>query len=78
MTARSGLVEIILVDLWEGQNAREEALNAILTKAWDEYTTALGQGKVPEVESKYSNLAHAVVGDIVKLPELVDSDAEVA
>lgn len=62
----------------EIQNAREEALNAVLTKAWDEYTTALGQGKVPEVESKYSNLAHAVVDDIVKLPELVDSDAEVA
>jgi hypothetical protein len=59
----------------EIQNAREEALNAILTKAWDDYTTALGQGKVPEIESKYSNLARAVVSDVVEIPELVDSDA---
>lgn len=62
----------------EIQNAREEALNAVLTKAWDEYTTAIGQGRVPEVESKYSNLASAIVQDIVQIPELVDSDAELA
>ena len=59
----------------EIQNAREEALNAMLTKAWDDYTKALGQGTVPEVESKYSNLARAIVGDIVQLPEIVDGDA---
>jgi hypothetical protein len=59
----------------EIQNAREEALNAILTKAWEDYTTALGQGTVPEIESKYSNLARAIVEDVVQIPELVDSDA---
>lgn len=59
----------------EIQNAREEALNALLTKAWQDYTTALGQGTVPEVESKYSHLARAIVADVVQIPEVVDSDA---
>lgn len=59
----------------EIQNAREQALNAILTKAWDDYTSALGQGRVPEIESKYSNLARAIVEDVVQIPEMVDSDA---
>ena len=57
----------------EIQNAREEALNAILTKAWEDYTTALGHGTVPEVESKYSNLARAIVEDIVQIPEITDA-----
>lgn len=59
----------------EIQNAREEALNAVLTKAWDDYTTALGQGKVPEMESKYSSFASAIVKDLVSIPEIVESDA---
>jgi hypothetical protein len=46
-------------------DAREEALNDLLTKAWDEYTTALGEGRVPEVESKYAALSLAIVKDIV-------------
>lgn len=48
-------------------NAREEALNTLLSKAWDEYTTALGEGKVPEIESKYTNLVTTIVADV--LPE---------
>lgn len=52
----------------EIQNAREEALNAILTKAWEDYTAALGHGTLPEVESKYTNLARAVVSDVVSVP----------
>lgn len=47
------------------QDAREEALNDLLTKAWDDYTTALGEGKVPEVESKYASLSLAIVEDII-------------
>jgi len=44
---------------------REEDINDLLSAAWQEYTRALGQGKVKEVESKYKALAHAVVGDKV-------------
>lgn len=46
-------------------NAREEVLNSLLTKAWDDYTEALGEGKVPEVESKYTNLVTTIVADII-------------
>lgn len=60
----------------EIRNRREEALNAMLTKAWEDYTTALGQGRVPEVESKYSNLARAVVEEVVVLPEVVDGASD--
>jgi hypothetical protein len=49
----------------EIQNAREEALNALLSKAWHEYTEALGEGKVPEVESKYTNLVTTIVADVI-------------
>lgn len=55
----------------EIQNAREEALNALLTKAWDEYTVALGEGKVPEIESKYTSLVTTIVADVVDTKELV-------
>lgn len=46
-------------------NAREAALNKLLSKAWDEYTEALGEGKVPEIESKYTGLVTAIVSDVV-------------
>ncbi|MGZ6587120.1 MAG: hypothetical protein ACXVHX_22755 [Solirubrobacteraceae bacterium] len=62
----------------EIKNAREEALNSLLSQAWTDYTKALGKGTVPEVESKYSNLAHAVVQDVIQIPEMVDGDAAVA
>ena len=51
-------------------DAREGALNALLTKAWDDYTKALGTGTLPEIESKYANLAGAVVQDLVQAPEI--------
>lgn len=55
----------------EIQNAREEALNALLTKAWAEYVEALGEGKVPEVESRYTNLVSPIVADVLReVPEL--------
>lgn len=62
----------------EIQNRREEALNAILTKAWEDYTTAIGHGTVPEVESKYSSFAGAIVQDVVQLPQMVTSDPDLA
>lgn len=52
----------------EIQNSREEALNALLSKAWEEYTVAIGEGKVPEVESKYTNLVTTIVADVIPEP----------
>jgi hypothetical protein len=49
----------------EIQNRREDALNVLLTQAWTEYIAAVGEGKVPEVESRYTNLVGAVVKDVV-------------
>lgn len=46
-------------------DAREEALNALLTKAFDEFVQAVEGGQVPEVESKYAALSLAVVQDVV-------------
>jgi len=46
-------------------DAREEALNVILSKAWDDYTKAIATGELREVESRYSSFASTVVEDIV-------------
>ena len=55
-TARSGLVEIILVDVWEGQNAGEEAQRfcdlwgiggTVLLDETAEYARSLGVRGVP-------------------------------
>jgi hypothetical protein len=47
-----------------------------LTKAWSEYVEALGEGKVPEVESKYTNLVSPIVSDILKAqPEVLPDGA---
>ena len=62
----------------EIQNSREEALNALLSKAWHEYTEALGEGKVPEVESKYTNLVTSIIADVVPdaIPEVNGSPVD--
>lgn len=57
-------------------NRREEALNALLTKAWDEFTTALGEGTLPEIESKYSNFASAIVAEIVEAREIAGASVD--
>lgn len=60
------------------QNAREEMLNKLLSKAWDDYEKALGEGTVPEVESKYSRLVTEIVGaELGGLEEAVLEPAEV-
>jgi hypothetical protein len=56
----------------EIQNRREEALNSMLTKAWEEYTEAIGAGRVPEIETKYTNLVSKIVSDLVVIPEVTD------
>lgn len=53
----------------EIQNARESALNVLLSKAWDDYTTALGEGTVPEVEARYTRLVQQIVSDVVPAVE---------
>lgn len=47
------------------QDRREEVLNILLSKAWDDYVTALESGEVIELEAKYGNLVAAIVGDIL-------------
>lgn len=49
----------------EVQNAREEILNSLLTKAWDDYAEALGEGRVPEIETKYTRLVVDILKDVV-------------
>jgi hypothetical protein len=48
-------------------NRREAALDKLLTKAWEEFTTALQSGDVKMVEAKYSQFASEIVQDL--LPE---------
>ena len=55
-------------------NAREEALNSLLTKAWDEYTTAIGEGTLPEIESKYTNLVTTIIADVIP-EQIVETSA---
>ena len=48
------------------QNRREIALDTLLTKAWDEFTTALQSGEVKEIEERYATFASEIVADIVQ------------
>jgi hypothetical protein len=63
----------------EIRNRREEILNEVLTKAWDEYARAIGEGKVPEVEGRYSKMAVAIVQDALPASDEIvgEPDAEV-
>jgi hypothetical protein len=58
----------------EIQNRREEALNDLLSKAWEDYTKAIGTGKLVEVEAKYSKLVAEIVKDVVAPRELTRVD----
>jgi len=51
------------------RDAEEEVLNDALTKAWDEFTKATGEGKLPEIEAKYDQFVTSIVKDA--LPEEV-------
>jgi len=49
----------------EIQNRREEALNILLTNAWQEYVKSLQTGEVRELESKYTRYITTIVDDLV-------------
>lgn len=55
----------------EVRDVREEILNMVLAKAWEEFTTSLGQGKLPEIEGRYTDLVKAVMRDAI--PRLVEA-----
>ena len=54
-------------------NRREEALNILLSEAWEEYTKRLESGELVEFEAKYSQLVQAIVVDVVPRRELEDA-----
>lgn len=53
------------------QDAREEVLNALLSRAWEDYVAALGENKLKELEGKYSRFVTEIAKDIVP-PHLTD------
>lgn len=55
---------------------RERVLNTLLEKAWADYTEALGEGRVPEIESKYASLVTTIVGDVVPDPKSIEPPTE--
>jgi hypothetical protein len=57
----------------EVRNVREEILNVALSKAWEDYAEALGEGKVPEVEGRYTKLVTAILSDSV--PKIVEASS---
>jgi hypothetical protein len=60
----------------EIQNRREEVLNELLSRAWQDYTHAIGAGQLREVEAKYAKLVSAIVKDIVEPRELTRALAD--
>lgn len=53
---------------------REEAVNRILSGAWEKYTEAIAQGKTVELEAQYETFVSAVLSDVVNLQ--VDDEAD--
>ena len=50
---------------FEVRNVREEILNIALSKAWNDFADALGEGHVPEVEGRYTQLVSSILNDAV-------------
>ena len=46
------------------QNWREDALNRILSRAWERYTAALESGERPELESHYENFVAIALAEV--------------
>ena len=44
---------------------REEALNRLLSGAWEKYTEAISAGKTVELEAQYEKFVAAVLNDVV-------------
>ena len=49
----------------EIMNAREHALNKLLSKAWEDYSSSLESGDLKQLEGKYTRLVTDIVADIV-------------
>ena len=49
----------------EIMNARESALNKLLSKAWIDYSASLESGDLQQLEGKYTRLVTDIVADIV-------------
>ena len=49
----------------EIMNKREEALNILLSRAWEDYTKSLETGDLIQLEAKYTSLVQAIVSDVV-------------
>ncbi len=53
------------------RDVREVILNDSLSKAWEEFTTAVGEGKLPEVEARYEKFVTEIVAD--RIPQIKES-----
>jgi hypothetical protein len=56
-------------------NRREEILNILLSRAWDDYVKALETGEVIELEARYGQFVEAIVGDILPAGDEVEDAA---
>lgn len=45
---------------------REEALNRLLSGAWEKYAEAISTGRLLELETKYETFVAAVLDDVVE------------
>lgn len=54
-------------------NKREEVLNILLSRAWEDYAASLERGELIELEAKYRDLVTAIVADVVPRDALEDS-----
>jgi hypothetical protein len=53
----------------EIMNNREDVLNILLAKAFDDFVDAVQSGEVKQVESRYTDLVKNVVRDLVPAAE---------
>jgi len=52
---------------------REEALNTLLSAAWDKYVEALGEGRVLELEASYETWVARALNDAQVAPSVADA-----
>jgi hypothetical protein len=54
-------------------NKREEALNVLLTQAWDKFAKSLETGDVMRLDDKYRELVDGIVQDVFPNESIVDN-----
>jgi len=57
-------------------NKREEALNVLLTQAWDKFAASLETGDVMRLDDKYKALVDGIVQDVFPNEPIVDDSPE--